>query len=50
MIASLVQLSDTLAVKIPPFADRFNFILPLIVVLLLLTCFLFLKSLEDRRT
>ncbi len=49
MIALLVQFKDTLGLKIPPIAERFNFVLPLIVVLLLLTFFLLLKSVEVRK-
>jgi hypothetical protein len=50
MIAFLLQVSDTLSAKIPSFTDRFNFTLPLIVVLFILMFFLLLKSYESERS
>ncbi|MCL5020460.1 MAG: hypothetical protein M1339_02100 [Bacteroidetes bacterium] len=43
MFAVILQAGDSLAVAIPSFSDRFNFALPLIVVLLMVMFFLLLK-------
>lgn len=43
----LAQTADTLSVTIPSLTDRFNFALPLIVVLFILMFFLILKSYES---
>ncbi|HEY9164994.1 MAG TPA: hypothetical protein VIS48_02405 [Candidatus Kryptonia bacterium] len=40
----LIQAKDTLALRIPSFSDRLNFLLPLIVILLIVMFFLLLKS------
>ncbi len=44
MLAAILQASDSLSAAIPTFSDRFNFALPLIVILLILMFFLLLKS------
>jgi len=49
MTAFLIQVADTLSAKIPSFTDRFNFTLPLIVVLLILMFFILLKSYESEK-
>ncbi|MCL5267257.1 MAG: hypothetical protein M1469_04025 [Bacteroidetes bacterium] len=42
LIQAAVQ--DSSAIKIPSFTDRLNFALPIIVILLIVTFFLLLKS------
>ncbi len=44
MLAAILQTADTLVTAIPSFSVRFNFALPLIVVLVILMFFLLLKS------
>lgn len=44
VIAALMSAQDSLAEAIPSFTHRFNFILPLIVVLLIVMFFLLVKS------
>jgi len=46
----LLQVADTLSVKIPSFTDRFNFTLPLIIVLFILMLFLMLKAYAQQDT
>ena len=43
MLAAILQAADSLAVSIPSFSNRFNFALPLIVVLVIVMFFLLLK-------
>lgn len=43
MVAAILQAADSLAASIPSFSDRFNFALPLIVVLIIVMFFLLLK-------
>lgn len=43
-VGALVSAQDSLAVAIPSFTDRFNFMLPMIVVLLIVMFFLLVKS------
>ena len=40
----LIQVEDSLSTKVPSFTDRFNFTLPLIVILFIIMFFLLLKS------
>ncbi len=44
MLAETIQAVDTLSRAIPSFSDRFNFILPLVVLLIILMFFLLVKS------
>ena len=44
MLAAILQAADTLATAVPSLSARFNFALPLIVVLIILMFFLLLKS------
>lgn len=44
MLALLTSAPDSVAAAIPSFTSRFNFMLPLIVVLLILMFFLLIKS------
>ena len=50
MFAAILQTADTLATSIPSFSQRFNFTLPLIVVLVILMFFLLLKSYNPEHT
>lgn len=50
MIAFLFQAADTLSMNIPSFTERFDFTLPLIVLLFILMFFLLLKSSESEKT
>ncbi len=44
MIAALIQAADTLTALVPSFSERFNFTLPIMVILFILMFFLLLKS------
>ncbi len=44
MLALVTSAADSVAVAIPSFTSRFNFMLPLIVVLLIVMFFLLIKS------
>lgn len=44
MFALVTSASDSVAAAIPSFTSRFNFMLPLIVVLLIVMFFLLIKS------
>lgn len=44
MLGALVSASDSLAAAIPSFTDRFNFMLPVIAVLLIVMFFLLVKA------
>lgn len=44
MLGLLIQAEDTLSTNIPSFSDRFNFAVPLIVILFIIMFFLLLKS------
>lgn len=46
----IIQAEDTLSAKIPSFTERFNFTLPLIVILVIIMFFLLLKSYESERS
>jgi hypothetical protein len=44
MLAAILQTADTLTTAVPSFSVRFNFAIPLVVVLIILMFFLLLKS------
>ncbi len=44
MLAMITTAADSVAAAIPSFTERFNFMLPVIVVLLIIMFFLLIKS------
>lgn len=50
IIALVVQVADSLSIKIPSFTDRLNFTIPLIAILVIIMLFLLLKTYTSNST